>query len=166
MTHRWTKLQKVRTKALLGKKQIYSTILEGLRLFNSMAFSFQQQKVSSPLNWMKELSVKEMSVVGAKWLLIIGMKWPWNEMFECLLEWRFRETRQKPSFAVWQLLCWSLYFRNIWTSPRWIIPCFFNRTLNWRMGSLILVWFQTFTTVSSTTYNTTGEYNSLWRWPA
>ena len=66
MTHRWTKLQKVRTKALLGKKQIYSTILEGLRLFNSMAFSFQQQNVSSLLNWMKELSVKEISVVGAK----------------------------------------------------------------------------------------------------
>ena len=66
MTHRWTKLQKVRTEALLEKKKIYYSILEGLRLFNSMAFSFQQQKVSSPLNWMKELSVKEISVVGAK----------------------------------------------------------------------------------------------------
>jgi len=50
----------------VGRKKKYSTILEGLRLFNSMAFSFQQQKVSSSLNGMKELSVKEISVVGAK----------------------------------------------------------------------------------------------------
>lgn len=79
-------------------------------------------------------------------------------MSEYLLEWPFRETLQKS------FICGLI--TSVWTSPRWIIRCFVHRILNWRMDSLILVWFQIFTTVSSTTYSTTGKYNSLWRSPA
>lgn len=104
MTHRWTKLQKVRTKALLWEKK-YSTILDGLRLFYSTAFSLQQQKVSSPLSWIKELSVKQISVVERNDLFCLERnnhetKCPntfWNGLFVRLFK--------NLSFAVWWLPC-------------------------------------------------------------